>query len=53
MILQERGAGRRNTISHPVLGSGLGNIGHAGDPLVVKPGREQGRSGALARGAGR
>ena len=52
-ILQERGARCRNAIlehASLVLGSGLGKIGQAGDPGIVKPGRDQGRSGA--RGAG-
>ena len=53
-ILQERGVRRRNEIledASPVLCSGLSKIGQAGDPGIVTPVRDRGRSGA--RGAGR
>ena len=54
--LQERRAQRRNEIlehASPVLGSDLGKIGQAGDPGILKPGRNLGRSplGGAGRGA--
>ena len=53
-ILHERFARRRNAVlepASPLLGSGLGKIGQAGDPGTMTPRRDRGRSGA--QGAGR
>ena len=52
-VVQERGARRRNEIlehASPVLCSGLGKIGQAGDPGIVTPGRDRGRLGARCAG---